>query len=309
MTDDPIETESIEPPKRNLISRIFTGPNGLRVIWGILLFLVFVVALAAIVAGIVSIFHKPSHTKGPATPTRQLIEEALELLVVAGATWLMSLVEHRKFLVYNLTSDNKLVRFFTGFFWGSAALSFLIGVLWALGFITFGGVALKGADILIYAGAWGAVFIAVGFFEEMFVRGYLQYTLTRGLGFWWAALITSLFFLVLHLGNSGESAVGLSAVALVGLTFCLSIYYTGSLWWAIGFHASWDWAQSYFFGTSDSGMTNVGHFLNSHPTGNPFWSGGPDGPEGSAFIIPMLLLICLCMWLWWGRKKAVQIAN
>jgi membrane protease YdiL (CAAX protease family) len=302
--------ETPKPKKRSFFNRIFVGRDGIRVIWRILIFLAICVALGAIIGTVIRYFHKPSHKHSTVqTPVSMLIGEAVFAGIVAIATWLMSLIERRKFMTYNLAANDKLRRFFTGIFWGFIALSSLVGILWISGLITFSGVALHGADVFIYAGSWAAVFLAVAFFEEMFVRGYLQYTLTKGLNFWWAALLTSLFFMALHLTNTGETAIGLTSVAAVGLTFCLSIYYTGSLWWALGFHASWDWAQSYFYGTSDSGMTNAGHFLNTHPTGNPFWSGGPDGPEGSALIIPLLIWVCLCMWLWWGRKKAAVVTN
>ena len=106
----------------------------------------------------------------------------------------------------------------------------------------------------------GDVFFT-GIAEESLLRGYLQYTLTRGIGFWWGALLMSILFGVLHGHNQGESPVGLFSAGAVGLVFCISLWYTGSLWWAIGFHMAWDWAQSFFYGTSDSGMVAQGHFL------------------------------------------------
>jgi len=39
--------------------------------------------------------------------------------------------------------------------------------------------------------------------------------------------------------------IGLVAGGLVGLLFSYSLWRSGSLWWAIGAHASWDWAQSF----------------------------------------------------------------
>jgi hypothetical protein len=35
--------------------------------------------------------------------------------------------------------------------------------------------------------------------------------------------------------------------------------------WAVGFHAGWDWGQSYFYGTPDSGLVVQNHLLASHP--------------------------------------------
>jgi membrane protease YdiL (CAAX protease family) len=105
-----------------------------------------------------------------------------------------------------------------------------------------------------------------------------------------------------HLTNAGESPVGLVGAAAVGLVFCISLWYTGSLWWALGCHASWDWAESYFYGTSDSGIVAQGHFFSSHPIGPPLWSGGATGPEGSLLALVPVALMALCMWLWWHKR-------
>ena len=83
--------------------------------------------------------------------------------------------------------------------------------------------------------------------------------------------------------------MGIIAVSLAGLTFVFSLWWTGSLWWAIGFHAAWDWAQSYLYGVADSGLISQGHLLVSAPAGNPLISGGSTGPEGSLLVIPVLI--------------------
>ena len=49
-------------------------------------------------------------------------------------------------------------------------------------------------------------------------------------------------------------------------------------------------------------MVARGHFLSEHPTGPLLWSGGPTGPEGSIYIVPLLIIMALAMWLWWRRK-------
>ena len=151
------------------------------------------------------------------------------------------------------------------------------------------------------------MFLMVAFFEESTLRGYLQFTLTRGIGFWWGALLLSLLFGFSHGTNPGETPVGLFAAAGVGLVFCLSLWYTGSLWWAVGFHASWDWAESYFYGTSDSGLVVRGHLLGEHPIGPRLWSGGTTGPEGSLLVLALLVIMALLMWLWWGRRVRVPL--
>jgi len=67
-------------------------------------------------------------------------------------------------------------------------------------------------------------------------------------------------------------------------------------------HAGWDWGQSYFYGTPNSGLVMKGHFLASHPTAIHLeW--GAAGPEASAYLLPLFVLAALSMCLWWGRMK------
>ena len=45
-------------------------------------------------------------------------------------------------------------------------------------------------------------------------RGYLQATLTRGLGFWPAAILVSVLFGAGHIPNAGETVVGIIGVMI-----------------------------------------------------------------------------------------------
>ena len=133
------------------------------------------------------------------------------------------------------------------------------------GFLVIDSRVLFGTDILRYGAFWLFGFLVVGLLEEYLTRGYIQYTLTRGLtgvyqwafktphsaalGFWTSAVAVSILFGLGHGTNPGESPIGLLSAGLVSLVFCLSLWRTGSLWWAIGFHASWDWAQSFLYNT------------------------------------------------------------
>jgi hypothetical protein len=145
--------------------------------------------------------------------------------------------------------------------------------------------------------------------EEYLTRGYVQYTLTRGLaglyqlvfktrhskalGFWTSALILSILFGLGHGKNPGESPIGLLSAGLAGLVFCFSLWRTGSLWFAIGLHTSWDWGQSFLYGVADSGLMAQHHLFGTHPVGKPILSGGATGPEGSVFILAILAVFAL----------------
>jgi uncharacterized protein len=128
-------------------------------------------------------------------------------------------------------------------------------------------------------------------------------------GFWQASWITSTLFGALHTGNNGESWIGIFAAAFIGFVFCVSVWVTGSAWWAIGCHAAWDWAETYFYGTADSGMVAQGHLFSTSPTGNPLWSGGAVGPEGSLLIIPVVLLILAWLLVVYRRPAAATLST
>ena len=125
-------------------------------------------------------------------------------------------------------------------------------------------------------------------------------------GFWQATWVTSFIFGSIHVSNPGESWIGIFAAAMIGVVFCVSVRVTGSAWWAIGFHASWDWAETYFYGTADSGLVAPGHYLTTSTAGNALWSGGADGPEGSLLVLGVILLLLAALLVIYGRKRAAM---
>jgi membrane protease YdiL (CAAX protease family) len=122
--------------------------------------------------------------------------------------------------------------------------------------------------------------------------------------FWEAAWLTSTLFGYIHTFNKGETWIGIFSAAAIGFAFCVSVRLTGSAWWAIGFHAAWDWTQTFFYGTADSGNVAHGHFLTTNPSGAVLWSGGSAGPEGSLLVIPTVLLVIVALVAIYGRKKS-----
>lgn len=137
----------------------------------------------------------------------------------------------------------------------------------------------------------------------------LHFRKAESSSFWQAAWATSTGFGLIHTLNRGENWIGIFAAALVGFVWCVSIWVTGSAWWAIGCHAAWDWAETYFYGTADSGFVAPGHLFTTRSAGNPLWSGGTDGPEGSLLIIPLVLLILAWLIVIYRRPKPLGVSS
>jgi uncharacterized protein len=306
---EPSRSAQLAPEGPSLLRKIFVGSDGLRAGWSLL---IFVVILGILLQGVVFLGHKTNALpKGAPTgeipPSFGLFAEALPFLMTFIAAWIMSKIEKRPNSVYGLGGHRALPNFFAGLAWGVTCLSLLVFTLWKTGLLVFDRELLFGAGALRYAAIWFFGFLMVGFLEEYLTRGYILFTLTRGfagiyswlfktrysraLGFWCAAILLSILFGLGHRQNPGESPIGLLSAGSAGLVFSLSLWRTGSLWWAIGFHTSWDWAQSFLYGVADSGLMVQHHLLATHPLGKPLMSGGATGPEGSIFILPVLALV------------------
>lgn len=136
---------------------------------------------------------------------------------------------------------------------------------------------------------WGIYLIAaLGFFLCLILQLRVK---ARSDGFWQAAWVTSTGFGLIHTFNHGENVIGVFAAAAIGFAWCASVRLTGSAFWAIGCHAAWDWGETFFYGTADSGLVPHGHLLTTAPAGNPLFSGGADGPEGSLLILGAILML------------------
>lgn len=303
------------PALRSRLVRAFVGDDGLRAGWSLVLFFVLVTLLSFAMVRLLGALKPLVLSEGAGmTPIGTIVQEALSVLLVAIPAGILAFIEQRRFVRYNIGGTNRLKAFAVGLLTGLVMLSILIGLMALTGSIRFSGTAISGSAILRYALEWLVAFVLVGVFEEFAFRGYLQFTLARGvagfarwlgtapavaaqIGFWAAAVLFSiLLFALVHTANGGETVMGITAVSLAGLTFVFSLWWTGSLWWAIGFHAAWDWAQSYLYGVADSGLVSQGHLLVSHTSGNALFSGGTTGPEGSVLVIPVLIASMLVVW-------------
>lgn len=277
------------PPSPVADHGVFFGANGLRAGWRVLIFLAFMalIAFALVIAAgpLVHRFHPPGLLTG---------DVAAFLAALAASLVMSRLVEHRSLADYGLAAPGAFgLRFWAGLLTGFVALTALL-VLIHLGHgFDFGTRALAGSQIGKYATLWGASFLAVGFAEEYVFRGYLLSTLTTGMGFWPSAVLLSALFGAVHLNNAGENWTGALSAGLIGLFLCLTLRRTGSLWFAIGLHAGWDFSQSFVYAVPDSGAMVPGHLLNSSFHGPRWLTGGNVGPEGSLLVFVVILVLFL----------------
>jgi len=288
-TDD--AEPQIAPPhsRRFLLESIFLGPNGVRAGWRAALFVALFLLFVSVGGSALRSLHVVQ--SGPLTPFVLGMQEGLAALCAIAAALILGRLEWRGFGDYGMPLTHAFGKnFWLGTVWGITAISALMLVIRAFGGYSFGMVYLSPSAVLRYGLEWAAVFLLVGLFEEFFFRGYLQFTLSSGVGFWPAALLLSLAFGAVHLRNPGEGPVGALSVFVIGMFFCFTLRRTGTLWFAIGMHAAYDFGETYLYSVPDSGIVMPGHLLASSFHGPAWLTGGTIGPEGSVFDFAILAI-------------------
>jgi membrane protease YdiL (CAAX protease family) len=306
------------PFETRLLNTILFGGSGLRAGWRVVLF-VCGTALFAALAEIAVMLLPGSHglsamgATGAGLSAWMLMRgEFVSVVGMVGGFVAVMLVCHQSPRDYFWVDGSGFRRSLGGVIAGFAALSMLLA---AMAFLHMAQVSRTGNLTVIGALGqgllWGCGFVLVALFEEGTFRCFLLRTLTTGLGgvaseargWWSAAVLSSLIFGGIHWSNHGESVIGISSAAGIGFIFCCTIRWTGSVWWAVGFHAAWDWSQTFFYGTADSGIMPTTHWLTTAIAGPRLWTGGATGPEGSALILPLLVLILLGTFLVFARGR------
>lgn len=282
------DSQSNPPPQlhRATLYEMFAGEHGLRAGWRLASYVAVVVLLTFLSGLIASLI--PPILRNPSGLTALYFQEIAGFTVVGVAAVFMAWLEHRPPGTYGLPLRSAFgAKFWIGVIFGAAEISLLVGTIALLGGYSFGPVVLKPGDLLRWALVWMVFFVFVGLFEEFLFRGYTQFTLADGIGFWPAAILLSIAFGAIHLRNPGEGWLGVASVAATGLLFALVLRRTGNLWMAVGWHASFDFGETFLFSVPNSGARLPGH-LSAAALHGPAWlTGGAPGPEASliSFII------------------------
>lgn len=283
------------------LRRYFIGPRGIRVPWRVLLYVAITLSLSGLLFVLLGRFISytslfPQASRGVLAPAFLIVTYGVSFLTDIVAALLLSRIESRPFSAYGLPFAAAFGKMFTqGAAVGLLILTALILSIWALGGFAFGSVALAALQMLNYGALWALACLVVACMEQFRYRGYLQYTLTSGVGFWPAAVALSIVYSARHLfDNPRQTWIGVLAIFLFGLIFSLTLRRTGNLWWSVGFQFAWDFGETFLYSVTDSGYRIYGRLLNSTMRDSPLWlTGGSVGPEGSVFCLLVLALLAL----------------
>jgi uncharacterized protein len=271
---------------------VIVGPQGLRAGWRLVIFLLMLVAMGALARTIIIRILIPagfSHDKF--TPSSIAVPDAFFVCIISLAAWVMSKIEGRKIGQYGLPLQQGLMKqLWLGLWIGFLASSATVLIIYLLHGLQIARPTIRGTTILMWAAAWGGTFLLSAIAEEFLYRGYAQFTLATGIGFWPAAVVLSALFGFGHLSNKGENLFGTLSVVSFGLLLCLFLRRTGTLWCAVGFHLGYDWAQTFFYGVPNSGFIPTHNLFTVSLHGPQWLTGGTVGPEASV-ICPLVLAV------------------
>jgi hypothetical protein len=302
----PPEPDSSSPQfqsKPNSPNPLFYNETGLRPGWRILLYLALAFFLYGILLVPISfVFRTPP---GAFSVSTIILGESMTFAAAFGAATIMSRIEQQPAGIYGLVLASAFgKRFWQGMFVGLCEISFLVGAMALCGGYSFGALEFHGEKIFRWGLLWLIASILIALPEEFLFRGYMQHTLAEGIGFWPAAIILSILFGLVHTTNSGENWIGVTSIVFTGLLWAFSLRRTGTLWFAVGWHAAFDFGESFLYSVPNSGGVFEGHLSNATVASGRVWlTGGKVGPEASVFAFLTLALGAVVVHFWFPARQ------
>lgn len=274
------------------MKKIFLNSRGLRAGWRLLIFVGLFLGLGYLTNLLVDhVLHLQQRSF--LDPVGLISEELQALIQALIATWIMARIERRRLGDYGIPTGNAFGgQFWMGSLWGFLSTSLLVGLIAAFGGYRITGLAIHGGELWHFAALWVLANLLIGFSEEIQYRAYLLTTLADGIGFWVAAILLSAGFGALHYFlKPHERWEDFASTGLLGLFMCLTLRRTGTLAFAIGFHAAFDLANLFVWSGQNAGEYAVGHLLETRWVGPEWLTGGLLGPEASRMVFIVIALM------------------
>lgn len=263
---------------------------GWRLLFQFLLYTVGVSLLGPLILAAVSGL-SPGAAGGDQSPYLPVLFYAGAALVATASVWACGrALDGRPFSGFGLGLNRA--------WWSDLGFGLLLGALLmtgiflaqlAAGWATVTGSFVGGGALFPAILAPAALFVCVGFYEELVSRGYQLTNIAEGLNsaavgpkgaIVLAWVLSSSVFAAVHLFNPNTSVLSTLNIFLAGMMLGAGYVLTGRLAIPIGLHTTWNFFQGNVFGFPVSGLDLVdATFLSTRQTGPDLLTGGPFGPE------------------------------
>lgn len=290
-------------PRRGLLSILFISPDErrLRAFWRLVILVILVLLFTLIFSIVMLVLPLTGFTAA-------VVSELVAALAGTAAVFLARrVVDRRPITSLGLHLDTSVLKDLA---FGFITMGLLMGLIylaeWALGWLEFSSFAWQSQTAGEVLGQIVlptlALFILVGWFEELIFRGYVLQNLNDGLGPILGLVVSSLAFALMHSFNPGISPVALAGLFLAGLFLAYGYLRTRSLWLPVGLHIGWNFFEGPVFGFPVSGLS-IPRLVNQVETGPDLWTGGIFGPEAGLIVLPALALGAYLIFLYSRRRN------
>jgi hypothetical protein len=178
-------------------------------------------------------------------------------------------------------------------------------VEWGFGWLQFEGFAWESftaTNIIVGVGRWAIIFLLVGWYEELFSRGYVLQNLADGLNLPAAIFLSSVLFSAAHLSNPGASLASIVGILAAGYFLAYGYVRTRQLWLPIGLHIGWNFFEGPIFGFPVSGMVTYPLLMHAQ-AGPDLITGGAFGPEAGLIVVPALGMGCILIYQYTRERR------
>jgi hypothetical protein len=149
------------------------------------------------------------------------------------------------------------------------------------------------------------LFMLVAFLEETVFRGYLLNNLLQSMNKWWALILSSGLFAILHINNNNANLLSIINIFAAGMLLGVNYIYTKNLWFAICFHFGWNFFQGAILGYNVSGIETGSSILQQRILGNEIITGGAFGFEASILCTGLFLAAILILVKRYEKQKII----
>ena len=121
---------------------------------------------------------------------------------------------------------------------------------------------------------------------------------------WLAVVLTGIIFGAVHFLQSGFNLMFVLSATILTVFLALSRLQTQAIWWAVGWHAAWNWVQISVLGLSEVGQPDFGHaLLHLEQHGPALWVGKGFLIESGLLCILVIALGAVLMAAWARRSQ------
>tara|TARA_B110000116_G_scaffold269386_1_gene285264 strand:- start:2019 stop:2885 length:867 start_codon:yes stop_codon:yes gene_type:complete len=225
--------------------------------------------------------------------TKLLMENKMMMLMMVSqlfgtlfTVWLFQkFVNREPFTSIGLEFSGYKDDFVSGLFLGVGLIVLGFGTLYIFNFLSVASIQFSLIDQLFYL----SLFAVVSLNEEIAIRGYILQNLSRSFNKYIALVLSSLVFMIMHIGNPNMSAVPLFNLFLAGLLLGVYCIHKNNLWFPIGAHITWNYFQGPVLGFEVSGNDVDSIFIQSL-NGSELITGGEFGFEGSIILTTFMII-------------------